>query len=303
MTSRWSWSGSKQLGIDMKDLELPPHDHLDERQFVLAIKRLADSLSYGNDASPYLGSGIDFAQSRVYEPGDPVKSIDWRVTARTGRVYVKEYEAPKRMPIYLLLDTSASMCVASGPSSKYAVAVQLVGGLGLAALARMSPVAVIGCGERDFDLRASLSRERLFLRLHQLRRYQLDETTRVGLRVGQLGGLLEHRCLLLVLTDLHDPDAVSALKEAGQRHDCVVLQLSDPAERGKTGGGFFRGEEAETERPHLMRGARRQSVDEQAAWGLAEAGLDHLHLPIDQPFLPRLTGFLRQRSQLGKGAR
>ncbi len=270
---------------------------------MLAVRRLADSLSYGTDSSPFLGSGIEYVQSRPYQPGDPVKAIDWRVTARSGRVHVKEYEAPKRMPVYLLLDTSASMCVTSRRLSKYAWGVQLAGGLALAALARISPVGIVGCGERDLRGRPTLSREQVFLWLHHLRHYRLDEQTTLGQSVRELSSVIENRALVMVLSDLHDPEALPALKLVAQAHDCVVLQLQDPAERGRLGGGIFRAEEAETRAAFVAHGRSRWFDHEATASELKRGGIDHLVLPIDEPFLPQLRGFLRKRDSLGRGTR
>ena len=278
-------------------------DGLDGRQFAIAVRRLADSLQYGTDSSPFTGSGIEYAQSRPYEAGDPVKQIDWRVTARMGRPFIKEYEAPKQMPIYLLIDTSGSMCVTSTSMSKYAWAVQIAGGLALAALARMSPVGMIDCGERDLDARPSLSRHRMFLWLHQLRHYRFDEQTTLVEKLDQLSAVLTNRAMLIVLSDLRQPEAATRLKRLAQKHDCVVLQLTDPAERGRLRAGVFRGEEAETGEAFVGHGWSRWFRDDDTAAELRRGGIDHLELPMNEPFLHQLRGFLRKRDCLGRGAR
>ena len=250
-----------------------------------------------------MGAGIEYAQSRPYEAGDPVKQIDWRVTARMGRPFIKEYEAPKQMPIYLLIDTSGSMCVASTSMSKYAWAVQIAGGLALAALARMSPVSMIGCGERALNARPSLSRHRMFLWLHQLRHYRFDEQTTLVEKLDQLSAVLTNRAMLIVLSDLRQPEAANRLKRLAQEHDCVVLQLTDPAERGRLRAGIFRGEEAETGEAFVGHGWSRWFRDDDTAAELRRGGIDHLELPMNEPFLHRLRGFLRKRDCLGRGTR
>ncbi len=279
------------------------HDHLDERQFALAVKRLADSLSFGSDSSPFLGAGIDYVQSRPYVPGDAVKSMDWRVTARTGKYYVKEYEAPKRMTVYLLIDTSASMTISSRRMSKYAWAVQLATGLGLAAQMRLSPVGLMGCGEADIHIKPTLSRGLVYQWAHQLRRYRMDEGTSVGQRLRLLAPQLQNRCLVIVLSDLHDPDAIPALKIMAQEHDTVALQLIDPAEAGRIGGGIFRAREAETGRVFVGHGRSEWFDTEEEAHQLSRGGVDHITLRTDQPFVPRLRQWLSARHLFGRGAR
>ncbi len=241
-------------------------------------------------------------QSRRYQYGDPIRCIDWRVTARTGKVYVKEFEAPKQFPCYLLLDTSASMTVSSQKRSKYALAVHIAGGLALACLDRVSPVGVVGVGSRKFRIEPSLSKHQIMQWLHRLRTFRYDETTSLGRRIDELSPSLHNRALVTVLSDLHDPRALPALKLLAQSHDCVVLQFRDPAESGLR-GGFVRGREAETGRDFVTRGTGgwidQKNIDRQ----LKRAGIDHLLIETDRPFVHKVRYFFESRDLLGKGAR
>jgi uncharacterized protein (DUF58 family) len=279
------------------------HDVLSARQFFLAVKKLADSLSYGMDRSPYLGSGVEYVQSRPYQYGDPIKLIDWRVTARTRKVHVKEYEAPKRMPVYLLVDTSASMTISSHHPSKYETAVFLAGGLALACLDRISPVGVLGVGGQGLHVRPSMSRDQVLEWLHRLRRFRYDETTSLGARLIELSPSLSHRVLVIILSDMHDPRAIPALKRLAQEHDCAVLQLRDPAEDRLRGVGFVRATEAETGRALLVRGRVRGSDSAHVGEQLKKAGIDYLLIQTDQPYVSRVRQFFKLRNLLGRGAR
>jgi uncharacterized protein (DUF58 family) len=282
------------------------------RPLELAVRRLADDLRYGQDVSPHVGAGTDYVQSRGYVFGDPVKDIDWRVTARTERVHVKQYEALKTMPVYLLVDTSASMSCTSTPLSKQHMAAILAGGLGLAALHRFSPVGLMGCGERKLNFRPSLSRNRVFQWLHELfpekeqvpKRSPFPEATRLGARIDQLLGMARSASLVVIVSDLHDPRAVPAIKRLGQRHDSVVLHLEDPAERGRLCGGLFRAREAESGRSFVAHGLSRwfrRHVSPGHA--LKAAGLDYLLLGTDRPFLAPLRQFLADRGGLVRNTR
>ena len=285
------------------DYQLEKSDPLDSRQFEIAVKSLADSLSYGTDASPFLGSGTEYVQSRQYHPGDPIRSIDWRITARTGKYHVKEFETPKRMPCYILLDTSASMTISSVKQSKYAAGVFIAGGIAFACLDRISPVSLMGIGDRELHFPTSLSRGKIMEWLHKLRSYSFGENTQMQRRLGELGPLLLNKSLVIVISDLHQPDAITPLKQLGQRHDVVAIQMVDPAETEIRGAGFIRGREAETGRQITTRGRNLGIDQETLEQELKRGRVDHVLVQTDQPFAYRLRHFFKSRGLLGRGAR
>lgn len=285
-----------------KTFELP-HDPVDARQFEITVKHLANSLNFGQDESVFHGAGLEYAQSRLYVPGDPVKSIDWKVSARVGKLFIKEYQEPKQMPLYLLVDTSASMCVSSQPLSKYAWAVRIAAGIALAAQARMTPVGLLGCGARELHVRPSLSRNLVMEWSHRLRQHDFLEHTSLAQRAREVAPSLKRRTTVVVLSDLHDPEAFASLQVIGQEHDCIVLHLQDPAELNIKGAGLFRGTEAETGRTFVGHG-RRTLVDS-ASWRneLTRFGIDYLYLRTDAPILGQLRHFLKRRGLGGSAAR
>lgn len=281
---------------------LPAIEPSAARKFVIAIKRLADDLTYGLDGSRFLGSGIEYVQSRAYLDGDPVKSIDWRVTARTGKYHIKEYEAQRRFPAWFLVDTSASMVVSSLAQSKYEIALHIAGGLSLACLDRTSPVGVLGCGTRDVHIKPSLAKDQVMQWLLRLRRHAFNEPTELVRRIRELRPTLTARSIIVILSDLHEPGAVHSAALLAQQHEVAVIQLQDPAELMLPKAGFVRAKEAESGREFVACGRRGMMSQEEIEHELRRGGVDHLLVRTDQPYLHRLRHFFRSRGASG-GAR
>lgn len=282
---------------------IPPE--LSERPLMIAAKRLADDLSLGEDASVYIGPGIDYAQSRPFVDGDPVRDIDWRVTARTGRYHVKEFEVSKRLALMILVDTSSSLRFASGKTSKREIAITLAGAIGLAGLRRQSPVGVIGGGEKDFRFPPSMARNRWMQWMHALAHDPFDDRTCIARRVEELGSMMRSRSFVVVISDLHDPEAIPAIKRLSQRHETIVLQVEDPAEAGGLRAGFLRVREAESGLRAVAHGFTRWfgKQGRRAGEELRKGGVDHLLVRTDQPYISGLRRLLRDRGVIGRNAR
>lgn len=288
----------------MRRREVLKVDELDHRQFAMAAKMLADSFSFGADPSPWVGAGTEYVQSRAYQEGDSIKAMDWRLTARTGRFHVRDYEAPKRKAVQIVLDTSASMTLSSTKKSKYGIALQIAAAVALASLDHVRPVGLIGCGSEEVRVTPTLSKSDIFLWSHKMRHYGFMESTRLSEALDNINATPGDQSIVIVLSDLHELDCVRALKHLAPRHETIVIQLQDPAELGRIGGGIYRVREAESHESLTAHGfshwfgkdedcTQKQKKDE-----LKKAGIDHLVVRTDQKFAGKLRLFFSNRSIL-----
>jgi uncharacterized protein (DUF58 family) len=275
----------------------PPPFELAARQFELGLRRLADDLTYGMEGSRFVGSGIDFAQTRPYSPGDSVRSIDWKVTARTRRVHVKDYEAPKRACVFIIVDTSASMSVSSTTLSKHGAAVWAAGALGLVAYRRRNPVALISGGERGHFPAPSLLSSALYRSIEELRRADANERTGVVGALSRVRRAAQRASLIIVISDLHEEGATEEIISASQRHDCMVIRPIDPAEQRPMRAGFMRLAEAESGASFLGTGGASLLTEEarERETRLAECAVAHVELRTDQPLVAPLRRALSSR--------
>jgi uncharacterized protein (DUF58 family) len=287
-----------------QDLSLPPPEGLARGDFDIVVRRLADDLVFGTDTSLFVGSGLEYASSRPYQLGDSVRLLNWRLTARTGRPYVRQYEALKRISVYIVVDTSASMTIGSTARTKHDIAVWMAAALGLIAQRRMSPVAIVGAGERTVPMSPTLVRNDLWRAIEPLRLGDIAERTLLGERLERMTVRAGRRSVFVIVSDLHDPRAIPALRHAAQKHDCMVLHTQDPAELQPLRSGFFRGEEAETGRAFL--GSGRRAALEPAALtelraSLLRSGVDYLAIRTDESFIGPLRHFLVSRGAATRG--
>jgi uncharacterized protein (DUF58 family) len=271
--------------------------------FEMVARRLANDLAFGADTSLFVGSGLEYAQSRAYEPGDSIRQFDWRLTAKTGKPFVKQYETLKRIALYLAIDTSSSMSVSSHALSKHDLAIWIAAAIGLVGQKRLSPVAVVGGGERETRLEPSLAAGDLWRAIEPLRLHARSEGTQLATRIRMLEPRLSRSSILCVLSDLHDPELGTSLRHAAQKHDVIVLHLEDPAESRPLRAGFFRGIEAETGRMFLGGGTGRWRGQPAVVQELIGAGVSYLHLRSDLPFIPPLRHFLASRAAMSRGSR
>jgi uncharacterized protein (DUF58 family) len=196
----------------------------------IASTKLADSLKAGAFRSLYRGQGIEFSGVREYLRGDDVRAIDWNVTARMGKPFVKLFEEEHELQIFLIVDRSFSMFTGSGKKSRYETAAEAAALITMAAEMNASSVgAVIFDGEICFSCTPESGRRRTMLLLTCLDEIEGNGTAGsvLGNALTGAGKLLKKRSLIFVLSDFRSTSWIDPLASLGQKHDIVAVRITD----------------------------------------------------------------------------
>lgn len=203
-------------------------------KFQLAAKSIVEGFLVGLHKSPYHGFSAEFSDHRQYNPGEPLKDLDWKVLAKTERYYVKRYEEETNLRSYILLDHSKSMFFSSGRSSKIDYATRLAGALAWLMISQKDAAGLYTFNHKitaAYPPKAIRSyTAQLFTALLNLQAE--DKTDFLG-PLHQIAELIRKRSLVIVISDLLDePEKVmSALKHFRTRHhEVLVFHIVDPQE-------------------------------------------------------------------------
>jgi uncharacterized protein (DUF58 family) len=279
------------------------------RLIELGTRRLVRDLVAGDYASAFRGRGMEFADVRAYEPGDDVRSIDWRVTARLGTPHVRRYQEERELTIVLAVDCSASGDVGSDLRTKRELAAHLAAVVALAAARRNDRVGALLFTDQVERYVAPRKGRRQALRVVSdvLSFAPSGRGTDLRSALEHLDGALHRRTVILVLSDFLSASYEATLARLAQRHDVVAVRLGDRLENEMPAVGLVRVRDPETGETRMLDTrsavvrdalrAGRQAARQAVITATAHAGVDLLELDASRPFAEPLVAFFRRRAR------
>jgi uncharacterized protein (DUF58 family) len=198
------------------------------RRLEIVSKHLVDSALAGNYLSTFKGTGLEFSEVREYEPGDEVRSIDWNVTARTGRAFIKVFHEERELTVILAVDVSASLS-AGASASKRDLAAQVAAALGLAASRNGDRVGFLFFSDRlEAWLPPKRGRSHLLRGLRDLLALEPQgKGSDLGVALRHLAWAQRRRAAVFLLSDLLMDVDQPGLATARRRHDVVAVRTAD----------------------------------------------------------------------------
>ncbi len=277
------------------------------RRLHIHTSHMADDVFAGHYHSTFKGQGIEFEEVREYLPGDDVRTIDWNVTARQGRAFVKRFREEREMTVILLVDVSGSHGFGTAGQLKRELAAEVGATLAFSAIKNSDKVGLIGFSDRiEKYVKPDKGTRHVLRVIRELLTMRAEgRGTDVAAALDYLNRVVTRRAVVFVISDFLARNYEPQLRIARRRHDLIPVVIADPRERELPNVGLVQLVDDETGHMILAdtssREFRESYRDSEAAAVerrerlFKRAKVDSIELTTGASFVEPLRRFFRMR--------
>ena len=219
------------------------------RKIEIKTKGLSQNIFAGEYHSAFKGRGMTFSEVREYQYGDDIRDIDWNVTARHNRPYVKVYEEERELTVMLLVDVSGSKNFGAVGVEKNEMMAEIAATLAFSAIQNNDKVGVIFFTDKvEKFIPPKKGRKHILLVIRELLNFKPESRgTNIGNVLEYLTSALKKHCATFLISDFIDGnDYYKAMSIASRKHDLTAIQVYDKREATLPNVGLMKVEDAET---------------------------------------------------------
>lgn len=218
------------------------------QRFHFKTKRLANDMFAGQYESAFKGQGIEFAEVREYQLGDDIRTIDWHVSARFGRPFVKVFHEERELTLMLLLDLSGSHRFGTTQRFKRELLAEVAGMLAFLAIRTNDKVGAILFSSRvEKFIPPQKGASHVWHLIKEIFTYEpKDMTTHIDAVLTYLNKVIKRHAIVFLISDCFDTGFERSLRLTSRKHDFTIIRVSDPAEQKLPNVGLVTIEDPET---------------------------------------------------------
>ena len=277
------------------------------RRIQIRTSHMANDVFAGHYHSTFKGQGMEFEEVREYQPGDDVRSIDWNVTARQGRPFVKRFREERELTVMLLVDVSASQAFGTAGQLKRDLVTEVGATLAFSAITNNDKVGLIVFSDRiEKHVKPAKGTRHVLRVIRELLTFEpAGKGTDVAGAIEHLNHVLRRRAVVFIISDFEDDGYEQKLRAAKRRHNIIPISIRDPREAAMPNLRFIELLDNETGehvlvdtssaefRASYRQHADRKSEDLQALFRRLDS--EAIELTTGQSFVEPLTKFFRKR--------
>jgi len=275
----------------------------------LRARVVVEGFLAGLHKSPHRGFSVEFNDYRHYQRGDDMRHVDWRLYARSGKLYIKQYEDETNVRCMILLDTSASMAYTSGGMSKLDYGITLASALAYFIARQRDAVGLITFDDQIREYLPAKTRQLHLMRiLRALSRVQAGQKTDVVKPLTDLASSLKKKSMVILISDMLDDEeriinTLTNLRAMG--NDIITFHIMDDAELNfpfNEASEFIDMENNESyiTSPAAIRKAYLKNVNEFLAYCKKQCqtnGIDYCLMNTREPLDQALSAYITKRSK------